>query len=74
VKGEDLECECGGGAIDVAPELTLNEMGAVSWHCANGHLNISGHRPGHTGFQQMNFGAAPARVDGPSNFGRRSAK
>ncbi len=53
MKGADLECECGAGAIDVAPDLTLNEMGAVSWHCANGHLNISGARPGHVGFQQL---------------------
>lgn len=56
VRGEDLECECGAGAIDVAPELTLAEVGSVSWHCANGHLNISGARPGLVGFQQMRFG------------------
>jgi hypothetical protein len=55
MKGEDLECECGAGAIDVAPDLTLNEMGAVSWHCSNGHLNISGTRPGRQGFQQARF-------------------
>lgn len=59
MKGADLKCECGSGAVDVAPTLTL-ERGAVSWHCENGHLNISGDRPGYIGFQQQNFGAALA--------------
>ncbi len=57
--GADLRCDCGAGAVDVAPDMELfpGEMAnsALAWHCANGCHNISGHRPGHEGFQQERY-------------------
>lgn len=56
MKGSDLKCDCGAGARDVALDMELVLMNsAVSWHCTNGHLMISGSRPGHDGFQQERF-------------------
>lgn len=56
MKGSDLRCDCGAGARDVALDMELVLMNsAVSWHCTNGHLMISGSRPGHDGFQQERF-------------------
>ncbi len=53
--GADLRCECGAGAIDMAPDFPLRDGWSYQWHCANGHLHISGARPGFDGFQQMRF-------------------
>ncbi len=59
MKGSDLKCSCGCGARDVQLDMELfqgeRRNAAISWHCTNGHLNISGDRPGYDGFQQMRF-------------------
>ncbi len=53
--GADLRCDCGAGAVDVAPTLLLRPNASYQWHCSNGHTLISGCRPGFHGFQQMRF-------------------
>lgn len=61
MKGSDLKCECGAGAVDVAPDYEFNagpfKSMSHSWHCSNGHLNITGMRPGFVGIQQQRFDA-----------------
>lgn len=65
MKGSDLRCECGTGAIDVAPNVEIRGDMAVSWRCVNRHINITGARPGYEGIQQARYlmpGEAPTRM------------
>ena len=55
VFGRNLMCECGEGAKDVAQDYEIAANEAIQWTCHNGHIHISGARPGHKGFQQMRF-------------------
>lgn len=57
--GADLRCFCGGYARDVAGNIELAPATSYSWHCINGHHNISGHRPGYIGFQQEYYPVEP---------------
>lgn len=53
--GKDLKCDCGAGAVDVAPDYDLSHVEAVEWHCANGHLLITGYRQLTEKHEQMRF-------------------
>lgn len=55
VRGKDLKCECGAGAKDVAPDVEIEPGSAVEWHCANGHLLISGYRPERQGSEAQEW-------------------
>lgn len=61
MKGEDLMCDCGAGAIDVDPGLTISEMGTTIWHCVNGHLLINGKKETRHWYWQRSFGVPEDR-------------
>jgi hypothetical protein len=77
MKGSDLRCPtCQASAIDVAHDLDMDSLGlawSVSWHCANGHLNISGYgserAPGE--FAQRTYPMESATGDEPSDLPRK---